>query len=52
MAASLYPVEEGLVASLARPGGNITGLAVFTPELMEKRVQIADCRYSLAWLCA
>jgi putative tryptophan/tyrosine transport system substrate-binding protein len=40
MAASTYPVEQGLVASLARPGGNITGLATFTPELMAKRVQV------------
>jgi putative ABC transport system substrate-binding protein len=40
MAVSTYPVELGLVASLARPGGNITGLATFTPELMAKRVQI------------
>jgi putative tryptophan/tyrosine transport system substrate-binding protein len=40
MAVSTYPVEQGLVASLARPGGNITGLATFTPDLMAKRVQI------------
>jgi putative ABC transport system substrate-binding protein len=40
MAVSSYPVEQGLVASLARPGGNITGLATFTPELMAKRIQI------------
>jgi putative tryptophan/tyrosine transport system substrate-binding protein len=40
MAASTYPVEQGLVASLARPGGNVTGLATFTPELMSKRVQV------------
>jgi putative ABC transport system substrate-binding protein len=40
MATSTYPVEQGLVASLSRPGGNITGLALLTPELMAKRVQI------------
>jgi len=40
MASSTYPVETGLVASLARPGGNITGVANFTPELMAKRVQL------------
>jgi putative ABC transport system substrate-binding protein len=40
MAVSTYPVEQGLVASLARPGGNVTGVATFTPELMAKRVQI------------
>jgi len=40
LASSFYPVEMGVVASLARPGGNITGLAHFTPELMAKRVQL------------
>src|SRR5207244_8271346 len=34
------PVESGLVASLARPGGNITGTAVSTPELTGKRLQL------------
>jgi putative ABC transport system substrate-binding protein len=33
------PVEAGLVASLARPGGNITGLSLATPELAGKRVE-------------
>jgi putative tryptophan/tyrosine transport system substrate-binding protein len=40
MTSSSYPVERGLIASLARPGGNITGLATHTGELMGKRVQI------------
>jgi putative ABC transport system substrate-binding protein len=40
MTSSSYPVERGLIASLARPGGNITGLATHTGELMAKRVQI------------
>jgi putative ABC transport system substrate-binding protein len=34
------PVGAGLVASLARPGGNITGLSTFAPELGGKRLEI------------
>jgi putative tryptophan/tyrosine transport system substrate-binding protein len=34
------PVGSGLVASLARPGGNITGTASLTPELNTKRLEI------------
>src|SRR5215469_1603891 len=34
------PVGAGFVASLARPGGNITGLANFNPELSGKRVEL------------
>jgi ABC-type uncharacterized transport system substrate-binding protein len=34
------PVREGFVASLRRPGGNITGLTQISPELAGKRVQI------------
>jgi putative ABC transport system substrate-binding protein len=33
-------VESGLVASFARPGGNVTGSAFFFPELMAKRLQV------------
>jgi putative ABC transport system substrate-binding protein len=33
-------VEIGLIASLARPGGNVTGLAVNAAELAAKRVQL------------
>jgi putative ABC transport system substrate-binding protein len=40
MTSSSYPVERGFIGSLARPGGNITGLATHTGELMAKRVQI------------
>ena len=32
------PVAEGLVASLARPGGNLTGLATISPELVGKQM--------------
>jgi putative ABC transport system substrate-binding protein len=34
------PVESHLVASLARPGGNVTGLSVQTNELAGKRIEI------------
>ena len=34
------PVGSGLVASVARPGGNITGMASATPEMYFKRVAI------------
>ena len=39
-AVSPNPVEEGLVASLARPGGNITGFSVMTPELAGKLLEL------------
>src|SRR5262249_31107282 len=34
------PVRAGLVASLARPGGNVTGNTILSPELSGKRLQI------------
>jgi len=40
MANSTDPVGEGLIASLARPGGNITGTSGLSPELGTKRLEI------------
>jgi len=40
MAAIREPVETGMVASLARPGGNVTGLSAFVTELTAKRIEI------------
>jgi len=40
MAQDNDPVASGVVASLARPGGNITGLSNFAPELSSKRLEI------------
>jgi putative ABC transport system substrate-binding protein len=34
------PVGSGVVASLARPGGNITGLATLVPEISGKRLEM------------
>ena len=40
MAADGDPVRSGFVASLAQPGGNITGLAALTPEISGKRLEL------------
>ena len=34
------PVDSGLVASLARPGGNVTGVSIVNPELIGKQLQL------------
>jgi len=40
MAQDNDPVGDGFIASLARPGGNITGLATLHPEVSGKRLEI------------
>ena len=40
MAVVADPVAAGLVASLAHPGGNITGLSTLAPELDGKRLEL------------
>jgi putative ABC transport system substrate-binding protein len=34
------PVATGIVASVARPGGNVTGQSFFNPELRAKRIEL------------
>ncbi|HEX2334544.1 MAG TPA: ABC transporter substrate-binding protein [Burkholderiales bacterium] len=40
MGASNDAVQAGLVASLARPGGNVTGMTILSPDLSRKRLQL------------
>jgi putative ABC transport system substrate-binding protein len=65
-AAANDPVGSGLVASLARPGGNITGLSVQSPDLAGKRLELlhevvgglrrlailVNVDYAQYWICA
>jgi len=44
MVSSGDPMGAGLVASLARPGGNVTGNASLSPELNSKRLEILRTR--------
>ena len=40
MAQDTDPVANGFVASLARPGGNITGLSNLSPEISGKQLEL------------
>ena len=40
MAPAGAPVETGLIASLARPGGNVTGVSLVTAEVSGKRLEL------------
>jgi len=40
MTGSSDPVGTGLVASLARPGGNVTGMSILAPDLAQKRLEL------------
>jgi putative tryptophan/tyrosine transport system substrate-binding protein len=40
MAGAIDPVASGLVASVARPGGNVTGLSLIAPDLVGKQLAI------------
>jgi len=54
-ASSGNPVNAGIVASYARPGGNVTGFTILGPELEGKRVQLlteavpAAARIAVLW---
>ena len=56
MTNSTDPVGEGLVASLAQPGGNVTGVAALSAELNTKRLEILKdavprlARVGLLWM--
>jgi putative ABC transport system substrate-binding protein len=39
-AAAGDPVATGLVGSLSRPGGNVTGLSILAPDLVGKRIEL------------
>jgi putative ABC transport system substrate-binding protein len=40
MTSSGNPIGTGIIASLARPGGNVTGLTSYTAELLGKRLEV------------
>jgi putative ABC transport system substrate-binding protein len=45
IASAADPVGEGLVASLARPGGNVTGLSNLAKELNTKRLEMLKTQF-------
>jgi putative ABC transport system substrate-binding protein len=55
-ASAADPVGSGLVTSLARPGGNVTGLSGLSPELVGKRLELLTqavpgvSRVAVLWL--
>ena len=55
LGANSDPVGVGLVASLARPGGNVTGVSLMAPELSAKRLDILRTlspkisRFAILW---
>jgi putative ABC transport system substrate-binding protein len=40
MSVVIDPLGSGLVASLARPGGNVTGISLMTPDLVGKQLEV------------
>jgi putative ABC transport system substrate-binding protein len=40
MASAADPVQLGVIASLAQPGGSVTGLSELTPEMAGKRLEL------------
>ena len=40
MAVGADAIESGLVQSLSRPGGNLTGMTILTPEISAKRLEL------------
>ena len=58
MTAAGDPLGSGLVASLARPGGNVTGMSLMAPELGGKRLELLKellprlARVAVLWIAA
>ena len=53
VASNFDPVSLGFVASIARPGGNLTGIYVRRPELVEKQIGMLAETFpgKTGWLC-